>query len=332
MRNTLTMTISRRLLFLSGVIILASCVPEAPHGNPLDPFFNTHSTIEIEGQVYHKTGVNNPIANCQILLKPAGLITTSDQSGHFFFSGIPVGEINLIVSKTGYQPDSIRVHSDSLLARTLYFYLNGLPGVKNIHFYSQFIDQWWPDPYYSVNLDLTVEDPDGISDIKEIRLEIPDLNINRIIEASVRPDSFSLQLKESDLMSGNIFDIIGKPTYIQITDYSLAVSLNGPFFIFRIIETSPSIISPSGLATVNPQPLLTWQEYIAAFQFKFDIQVFYVVAGIPTLLQNKTGIPANQLNYQYPEPLNPGQYYWVVFVRDELHNRSRSKEASFQVP
>jgi len=321
------------LLTLFLIISILQCVPDAPHSNPLDPIYKDSNKggLEITGYIFRKNVPTFPIDNCLILLIPGQRYTLSDPTGWFSFKNITKGSYQIVLSKPGYQDDTTSIQTDTLTSEPLSYYLNGLPSIKNIHLNSQFIDQWWPDPFWSVTIKLTADDPDGPNDIQEILFQIPELNIMDTLERTSQIDSFYLRLLEPDFPLANIFSVIGKEIFVEIMDRSQAKIVEGPFFIHRIIETSPIPLNPTGLAIVSSQPVLTWQSYPSNFDFDFEIQVFFIVAGIPTLIHTQTQIPASENQYSYPEILGPGQYYWVIIVRDQLGNMSRSKEATFQV-
>ncbi|RQW03389.1 MAG: carboxypeptidase regulatory-like domain-containing protein [Calditrichaeota bacterium] len=314
-------------------ILLWRCVPDAPHSNPLDPFYKDsgEENFNITGYIYHKNVTTLPVDSCLILLTPGESYALSDAAGRFTFFNITERNYQLFFSKTGYENHTLSILTDTLTSEPLFVYLNGFPKIRDISLSSQFIDQWYPDPFFSVTVNLIAEDPNGPADIQETWLQIPDLNMVKLFNRSSRTDSFHLRLPETEFPSEDIFSVIGKDIFIELTDESDARTVEGPFFIHRIIDTSPVPLSPIGLATVGSQPVLEWQNYTANFYFEFDIQVFFILAGVPTLIHTRTGIPSSELQYGYPNPLSPGQYYWVVIVRDQLGNISRSREASFQV-
>lgn len=319
------------IFFVLWCTALVSCVPDPPHSNPLDPFYNREINLQISGRVSQKNNPYTPLDSCLLLLTPGNYFTFSDNAGNFVFDKLLPGSYQVVTYKSHYQTDTTTFHTDSLVSKPLFIYLNGLPFIKKLYFYSQFIDQWWPDPYYEIVLNLIADDPDGMNDIQEIRLNIPEFDLYESLRTSNRIDSFSISLQGNEFPDGNIFNIIGKNTFIELVDRSGSTQREGPFFIHRIIETSPTPLSPIGLALVNNQPILTWQEFSVPFNFQFEIQIFRIIAGIPNLIFYHKNIPSRQTEYQYPEILTAGQYFWVIWVRDEIGNLSRSKEASFQV-
>lgn len=317
-------------LLFSVSAALTFCVPDPPHKNPLDPY-HTESGLRVFGYTLKKNNPHEPLDSCLLFLTPRNYFTTSDITGQFVFENIVPGFYQVITFKSHYQTDTTNFYTDSVTSQPLLIYLNGLPFIKRIFFYSRYIDQWWPDPYHEIVLNLTADDPDGIDDLQEIRLTIPELDINNSLIRSTRIDSFSISLQDISFPNENISNIIGKEVFINLIENSGSTQIEGPFFIHRIIETSPIPLYPTGLASVNNQPILKWLEFSASFNFQYEIQIFRIVAGIPNLIYYHKDIPSTQTEYHYQGNLTAGQYFWVIWVKDELGNLSRSKEASFQV-
>ena len=328
----------RRQIWNLGLLCLLlvqwNCVPEAPHSNPLDPIHKTYSNgiMTINGQVLKKNEPHLPLDSCLILLSPVQQFDTSDANGLFCFTNLYAGDYRLIISGEGFASDTFQLHTDSLDNSQLHFYLNAFPFIQSFRIYSEFIDQWWPDPSYVVNCALTAGDPDGISDLSEIRLSIPEVNIERIFETTLKPDSFSLALTTEDFPNNNVFELIGKAVFIEIIDKSNERIKEGPYHLIRVIETSPDSLTPTGLQSVSARPFFHWKAYSASFSFNYEISVFFISSGIPLLIYSAANIPPTQTQYEYPDSLQSGTYFWTVGVRDELGNFSRSKEAAFLVP
>jgi len=319
---------------LFALLLIWNCVPEAPHSNPLDPYHTvTSHGIELRGHILQKNEPHNPVDSCMVFLSPGNLFRIANQNGEFTFSGLTSGLYELVISHSGYDTDTFQVATDTLGPSLVHFYLNGLPYLKKSLIYSEFIDQWWPDPYSTVNISVQVDDPDGAGDISEVQVHIPAMNLNWPMENIFRPDSFFLHLFQDDFPENDIVELIGKEVRINITYKSGAATEEGPFYLYRIIETSPIPIEPVALQVVTPLPLLRWEQYIATFAFTYEVAVFRVnTAGLPIQIHSVTRLPSTQLEYAYPDSLTSGTYFWTVGVRDELGNFSRSKEASFVVP
>lgn len=317
-------------ILLSLVIFLLSCAPQAPHENPLDPY-HVSSGIGFSGQVLQKIQPHNPLSKSLIFLLPEQKFDTTNAEGLFQFEQLQPGPHQLIIEHEGYVSDTVAVDPDTMRQNPAIFYLNGRPYLTQTKVYSEFIDQWWPDPVTFVKFEITIADPDGASDITSATLQIPKLNLYHPFQATVKPDSLFLQLSETDISRDSLFQLAGLSMQIRLTDTSEDTEIFTPFYLIRIIDVSPVTTAPSGLQTADPRPLLQWQAYAAPFAFTYEIGVYVLTAGLPVRIHQTESITPDQLEYQYPDSLPTGTYFWTVGIRDDLGNLSRSKEASFIV-
>ncbi len=316
------------------VLLLAQCVPEAPHSNPLDPYHATteNSTlVTVSGEVLHKNPPHQPIAGCLVLLTPGQQYSRTNNQGEFSFENISPGAYQLAVSRDGYAVDSLSIQTDTLGSTPLAIYLNGLPYIKSMHIYSEFIDQYWPDPYFQVRCEAANGDPDGANDITGAVLRIPELDISRPLDETASPDSMAVTLAENDFPGNDIFGMVGKEVWIDLTDRSESTVSAGPYYLHRIIDVSPVALEPAGLQTVGPRPQFVWDPYSAPFNFTYEVNIYYVPAGIRLLIHTIRGIPTSEQEYSFTDSLANGNYFWAIGVRDELGNYSRSKEEAFVV-
>jgi len=321
------------LVFLSLILIFSGCVPEAPHLNPIDPYVNLQSEEKLfTGDVLKKNDPHLPIEGSLVLMLPERQFDVTDKNGRFSFSLLSNEVHQFIISKAGFTTDTFTVDPDTVQESLVHFFLNGNPRVKSVRIFSEYIDQWWPDPITFVNFQMTADDPDGVSDIQSLRIRLPDLGIDTTFQATAQPDSFVLRLSDRDFPDNDPFQLIGKDIFVVLVDKSGIEISDGPFYLVRIMENSPVPIEPVGLRSVEPQPVFRWQPYPASFAFTYEISVFVVQGGIPILIFGDGQIPMTQSDYQYPDSLATGTYFWTIGVRDELGNFSRSKEASFVVP
>jgi len=322
-----------QIVVIIGLLIFVACVPDAPHDNPLDPFYQTSKGINVfSGQVLQKNEPHAPIGDCLVSLLPEQQFVRTDNNGKFSFAGTQPGRHRIAVSKTGYDSLLKTIDFDTVRNRIVHFYLNGTPFLKKIKIYSEYIDQWWPDPVTSMIVEITIGDPDGVSDIRDIRLSVPSQDTSFAFSKTARPDSFFLRLDELVVTRQDLFALVGAQQYVILTDESGTEVTSGPHYLIRIITSTPQTESPTGLQVVDAQPVFTWQPYIAQFSYKYEILIFFLNAGIPILIHRSAELEPQQLQYTYPDSLSPGTYFWTVAIRDRLGNFCRSKEATFIVP
>jgi hypothetical protein len=324
----------RKSYFISLFLMLIfNCVPEAPHDNALDPYHisASESGIELLGEVIQKVEPHPPISECLVLMLPEQQFDTTGIDGRFSFINILPGLHQIIINKSGFDTDTFQIIPDTVQRNPVHFPINGTPIIKKSRVYSQYIDQWWPDPVIFINFETIIEDSDGISDIEDVRIEIPALNLLRSLNTTARPDSFTMHLSDLDFPDNNIFSAIGKIVNFIVMDKSDSRGYSAPQYLIRIIDTSPETVEPSGLQTVGSRPILKWSPYLTLYPFTYEVSVFFVTAGIPVLIHYQNEIDSTVNQYQYPDSLVSGTYFWTVAVRDDLKNLSRSKEASFLV-
>lgn len=321
------------LITLTGIFALFSCAPDAPHDNPLDTANRLQSMqTKITGQVLQKSAPHFPVSDCLVFLEPGQEYVYSDENGMFTFSLVQGGIHRIICNKDGYDTLRLSFNADSLADGLFRIYLNGKPKVSSVKLYSEYIDQWWPDPVAFLNAELIADDPDGINDLADIFLTIGGDSSKYNFTTTAKPDSFFLRLDQLSLPGQNIVSLVGEKLYIHLRDSSGSSVLNGPHQLVRVMNESPVPVSPTGLETTVPSPTFNWQSFYAAFPFTFEISVFHVSAGIPMRIFYRRSLASEQTQFTFPDSLSSGTYFWTVGVRDQFHDLIRSKEASFIIP
>jgi hypothetical protein len=121
--------------------------------------------------------------------------------------------------------------------------------------------------------------------------------------------------------------VIGQPFFFSALDHSGNTTEGGPAYLFRVVEETPLVISPSQDDTVAAFPLLIWEAFSANFPFvyqaivnDFDADVWSGPLLSPTLL-----------SIEVSDSLPDGHYYWTISVLDSFRNSSRSKQGYFIV-
>lgn len=310
-----------------------SCAPDAPRSNPLDPELNTAaSRASISGAVFTRYQPASPLENAAVQLLPGRIMVLTGRNGSFQFSGLNPGSYQLIAQKEGYVADTVAVAIAGQEGQSINFFLNALPQIQSVTFYSEHIAQWWPGDAYRAFLTLTLSDPDGSADLDWPIFLIPAFGFSKTFQQSGRPDSFFVEIENLELPQSSLQHLIEQESYVTVTDRAGARVSGGPFFLRRIIEDAPLPLSPSNLQPVSAFPTLEWEAFSLAFEFTFVVQVFRISAGLPVLIHTAPGLPEEQVSYSFPDSLGSGTYFWTIGVRDNLNNFSRSKEASFIVP
>ncbi len=322
------------MILFGSVILWYGCVPEAPHSNPLDGI-DTGATdsLTLAGAVFTRFQPVQPLENSEVKLLPDGLVRLTSPEGMYRFENLRPGNYRVVAEKADYLPDTLEVAlKDAASAQEVNFFLDALPVIARVRFYSEHIDQWWPGEIYHAIFSLVVADPDGSADIDSLVFSVPQLNISQALQATSRADSFSIEIENFDLPGGTLQLLVENDSWLTVTDQAGAIVRGGPYFLRRIIDPAPIPQSPVDLQTAPAFPVLEWQPFTLPFSFTFEARVFRINAGVPVLIHISPPIDPALFTYTVPDSLGSGSYFWTIGVRDNLSNYSRSKEASFIVP
>lgn len=318
-------------IFIIGLLLwIAGCIQQADRDNPLDPnsprFKNQGN---ISGKVYTYYPPYRPISGADVLLKPGHYWAVSDQNGDFAFENLPVATYRVVAQCSGYDGDSILVEVKPSANQEAQFNLNGRPRILDYKIVAGHLSQWYPfDDQYFIQTSVEVFDPDGIADIKNVQLTMPDFNFTDTLDYTNNPAIFKAEIDEEHLP---IHQILGHPFIFQIEDNPGSRFESSPIFVVRIIRESPETVSPQGSSSVGPKPRLVWNKLELPFPFTYTIEVHRVEQGgiIRTLVCRYEKIYVNE--YWVGNDLLTGDYIWTVSVVDEFDNWSRSREAAFRV-
>lgn len=256
----------------------------------------------------------------------------TDNQGNFLFQNLNPAQYRLVANRDSYMPDTSFVLIESNRdEKNVNLHLNALPQIRSMEYYSEHIDRWWLGEIYHAIFTLIVSDSDGVSDIDSVTFSNPGLSFSKPFNPTARADSFAIDIENFELPEANLQHLIENGSYVHLKDKANGRVTAGPFYLRRIIEEAPIGLSPSDLDTVSSSPNLSWQPIGFPFSFSFLIQVFRIDAGLTILIHTSAAIPSDEFDYNYPDSLSSGTYFWTVGVRDNLKNFSRSKEASFIV-
>jgi hypothetical protein len=318
-----------QLLLLLPLYLFCACAPDAPHDNPLDPYNNPHYN-RIKGNVYSRYSPHLPLDKVEIMIKPSDQIYATNEDGYFHFTNLQPDTYTITASKQIYQSASMAVtFQEYTELKSVNFFLNALPVVTNIEFYSEHIDQWWPGEVYRLQINVVTDDQDGVSDIDTVICSIPGINYFKEFRPTDRPDSFFVSIDDFELPGGSLYSICAESCYVRIGDKAGADIAYGPFFMHRIIEIAPVPQSPIDMQVVSGRPVFVWQSIILPYHFTQEIHLYQLFPGGSILIKRIEKITSDISNYQFQEQLQNGNYIWTIGIRDEGNNFSRSKEASF---
>lgn len=315
--------------FISMLIFPAffiSC--SAPRNNPLDPENPDNNISTIEGYIKTVNLPQDPIAGAKIFWINDEILTQSDQNGYFKIENIERNNGWLKIEKVGYSIDSIMIDFEGREKISTDIYLNAIPQIDELYFYSITINKFPTTQKY--NLEVIARITDNENDIDSVFIENTELEVKKelLYDASQKYYKNSLSLEDLNITSIDI--VIGKEFHINVSD------LNGNKFnigkpnIKRIIKEEIETTSPSGRDTISTaKPILQWRRFIPGFEYNYLIQI-YTDEVQPLLMWDKE-LSSTEILYEADANLPPGDYFWVIWAIDEFKNRTRSKPSSFIV-
>jgi len=312
---------------------LNSC-SDAQRDNPLDPHSPLYRNVgSIEGEVTSFYPPHRALPNVEVHLTPLNWWTYTDDRGIFAFQEVPEGRYWITARGQGYAVDSLAVVVKPQQSVQAILRLDGIPVISDARILSVHISRWWPPPedIFLLEMQVEVDDPDGLSDITGVWVEVSDSTFLDSLRFDSDRGYFYTSLEESDLPTSGIHELLGLPFRVLAQDAPGVRGISEPYYLARVIDFTPQPLSPYGLEAVPPKPELIWAPVVLPFQFTLVVEVSRIDLGIPTPVWRKENLPPTTTRLALTDSLAPGTYFWTVSVVDSFGNRSRSKEASFRV-
>jgi len=324
------------LILAFAALFLSNCA-DAPRENPLDPLSPQYqSNAALTGKAY-VLNQNTPVAEARVTCLESGISVVTDSNGSYQFGKINAGTITLVCSKENFVPDTQKTVLETGSSRQISFGLNGSPYVISQKILTRKIDQYYPSPQYFVEVDASVSDPNGITDVDSVWFVVAD-TVLYPMDYSPSAKLFQTTIFKYDFPTNTIQWLVGKPLTIRSKDRSKAISNSAPFTVTRIIENGATPTSPTSLNndTTGSTPLLMWSPPAVTFIYTYALSISRVDAGTETVVWTSSGVNLFNEQFQFPgdgsaQTLPSGDYVWTISVVDEFGNYCRSKEASFVV-
>jgi hypothetical protein len=305
---------------------------DAPRDNPLDPLSPRYvGASGVSGKALVRDQ-NTGLSGALITSMEDNISTTTDANGFFSLERLSAGTQMLVCSKENFIPDTERLVMQSGTAQTVVFSLNGAPVVLSENIFARKIDQSFPSPQYFVDVVASVTDPNGITDLDSIWFSVDTLLFPMMY--STTSQQYQTTIYKYALPTNTIQWLVNKPLKIRSSDRHHAISYGPAFSVSRIIENTAVPTSPINGDSVTAMPVFRWLPPQVTFHYTYSVTIYRLDAGVPTTVQNYTGL--NSVDEQYPAsgnivPLSSGNYAWAVTVVDDFGNYAQSKEAAFIV-
>ncbi|HUI29474.1 MAG TPA: hypothetical protein VLX91_04585 [Candidatus Acidoferrales bacterium] len=330
MRNFKTILVT---LWLSAAI-LNGCAPDAPRDNPLDPGSPNHTTDgNLSGKVLILNSLSVGISGALVTIEGTNLAQVTAADGSFSFPNAPSGSISVVITKSSYLNDTLRIAM--LVGGTLdtLVHLDALPQANNAVVITNKTDHWYPGPVYTASVSASVTDPDGPLDVDTVYVKIDSLTFGMNYNAAL--NVYQVTINADSLPNNDLQWLIGKQFEVVAIDRENGIGLSPGFYVTRIIESEPLPTSPFQDTTTN-YPVFSWGRVIVSFEYTYQLQVVSLAGGtIWSKSEINPGTNPDTINYSYPSSLPGlphGNYYWTVAVVDQFGNSACSHEAAFFVP
>ncbi len=324
----------RQTIILMLSLAVNGCLNDADRQNPLDPQSPVFDNVgTVTGRTLTFYAPFTPLPEVEVRMAPAGLLTRSQSSGNFRFERVPAGSYEILATKDGFVTarDSVVVQAGQLASVELN--LDGLPAFASARLTSNHTSRWFPlDDLFALQVEARLSDPDGLSDIVLVELDIPELDFVDTLNVTETFGIFERTIVEARLPSRNLQNVLGHAVFLRATDRAGYQNTSEPIFLARVIETTPQTSAPQSFELLDsPRPTLVWQPATVDFNFTYDIQLFRVDFGLNTFVWGEQNIPDTTESIAVSMDLPDGTYFWTVSIVDEFGNASRSKEASFRI-
>ncbi|MBN2378802.1 carboxypeptidase regulatory-like domain-containing protein [candidate division WOR-3 bacterium] len=312
------------------VIMMAGLVVcDMEHDSPYDP---ESPDYRGEGSVlgWVKTRTGEPIPGITLVVEPETTITQlqlSNEEGFFEFKNIAAGGCKLTAEKEGFATDSTWLEVKVGGEDTVTFFLDILPQftfckittrhvLDNVHVFFQ----------------ASVTDGDGPVDVESVIAWVPDLIDTIELNYDSETQTYWKIVEVNELEIGSVENLIGKDCLFLISDKANQKVLSEPVRLARVIYPTPEVISPTNFERVGKNPTLVWHRTNLNYPFTYAVELIDYEEGVPHVtIWVKEHIESDDTSVVVPLDLSPDIYSWAVWVVDEFGNRSRSKQAGFEV-
>jgi len=322
----------RSFWFISVFLLLSSCLNDAPHDNPLDPRGSSGASLQLSGEVFTFYQPHAKVPGAMLTLQPGNHVTLSDTDGYYGFSGLVAGTYRLTCSAQGYAFDSLEITLTENTKKD--FYLDRLPYFNTITLSTHHVSRWFPvEDIYYLQIQSTVDDPDGIGDVKTVYYEIPEWGFSDTLQATINAGVFGRRVGVENLPVQNMQQLVGRAFDFYVEDDPGFKGTSPGHYVSRIIEETPVLLYPTGLETVADSTInFQWQKMIVPYGFTFTLELQQNNLGVFSIIEEINGISGEATSYLYQTPLAAGDYLWVIYMVDDFGNTSSSKEGAFRIP
>jgi hypothetical protein len=211
--------------------------------------------------------------------------------------------------------------------------LNGIPIITRVMLSSHHISRWWPsDDLYYLTAAAEIGDPDGSADIDSVWMEIQAGQDVFALERTGQNGTYEVSVTEQELSVPSLYYLQGKPIIVYCRDLLENIGHSDKMYIPRIIEETPGLVSPTALEEVGSAPItFEWEPVFPGFSYTFRLEIYQINLGVYNKIHEFTQLPPGSRTFTFEQPLDAGDYFWVLYIIDDFGDSSRSKEGAFRV-
>lgn len=311
------------------LLILNGC--DAERLNPLDPLNTTSPVFEISGSVRTASFPQNPVSNVTVSLESGIATTMTDADGNYLIRLNTPFEGIIRFSRTGYKSDSALVLWNNSRKIALNKVLSFAPVLSGFSPRSEVLNRFPAVKFINIRFAAEIADP-GVSVDSVFALD-HESGRKFYLPFERNSSSYTALFSVIDFPDISSFrDLTGREFSVIIKEKTGHEITTGLASIKRFIEDEPLLSFP-----VNGQNLpasqqisFQWQPFNPGFGHSFLAEI-YTDEITPQLLLKSTSINAGNFSFTPEIPLPQGDYFWVLYAKDNFGNLVRSKPASFRV-
>jgi hypothetical protein len=314
------------LLRLLLLLVVLAC--QAPHHNPLDPQNPDYAFTRIAGTIRTASYPHTPIQGAVLCWQPGPALTSSRADGTFLLDRTASGSGRLVCTHPDYFPDSLELSLTPGQTGEAGFLLNRKPAMDDLYIYSIVLNRYPALRTSQIGVTCKISDQDG--DIGSVWLENEALALQSPLVFDPGTQTFQKIYSPADLHLASIQEAASHDFRIRVADKAGHELALGSASVRRIITDEIPFVEPANAQIVAARPVLQWKKFAPGFSFTWLVEV-YSAELIPLKVWQKSGLATKSTFIEVDQPLEPGDYYWVVWCVDEYRNCARSKPASFTV-
>jgi hypothetical protein len=318
------------LILCLFVPVFVGCAPDAPHDNPHDPGSpNRIMDGNLSGKVLTLGFPYAGISGALVAIEGTNLVELTAADGSFNFSNAPSGNVVVVITKSSYLSDTIRVSLAAGGSLDTLIKMDALPVVSSAQVVTSKFDHWYPGPVYTALVSANVNDPDGSSDLSDVYVTIDSITFG--MNYNIESGNFQATIFADSLPNQDLQWLVGKQFNVFAVDRENGIGQPPGFFVTRIIESEAKPTSPTGSDTTTSKPIFNWNLPGVSFAYTYQLLVMSLAGGTPTQVWSQTIPNSSTYEFSYPDSLRTGTYYWTISIIDQFGNSSCSKEAAFIV-